>query len=122
MLNNYDDIIKELENIVGHKVELFYDIINEDFNKNNCWCAGDEIGIGIYEDAELEMLGFFHECGHILNKTWDCKRKKYDNERDCWIDGLEFAKSLGYKFKYSKIKWCIKNQLNSYIGYEEWYR
>lgn len=78
--------------------------------------------VGVYEDPELEALGFFHECGHILTTTWKSNRLKYENEKDCWRFGLAFAKECGWDFRYSKIKWCIKNQLNSYIGYEQWYR
>lgn len=123
MLNDYSEVMEILIKKVGHPVNLFYDTING--YVDSCWCGGkDEIGVGVYTDKDLEALGFFHECGHILNDRWyrDPDSTRYSNEKYCWRLGLTFAREVGWLFPYSKVKWCIENQLNSYIGYEEWYR
>jgi len=89
----------------------------EDNYINSSYIAGDEIYLGIYTDKELELISFFHEMGHHLDKIdWSKgadKYTKYKSEANAWKIGIAFAKEHGVTFSKSAIKWAQK-QLETY--------
>lgn len=83
---------------------------------NQSWCCNDEIWLGIFDDEECHFLSFFHEMGHILDKSpWhlDAKATKYDQEKAAWDIGYKLAHKYNIKFSRKAINWGLK-QLKTY--------
>lgn len=102
-----------------HKVEKGdeYCKANGEDNYINKSYVGNKIELGIYDNEELMIASFFHELGHVTDKTkWWInadKTTKYKAERNAWKIGFDLAKQHGYTFSLSTYKWAIK-QLKSY--------
>lgn len=88
---------------------------------NQSWCCFDEIWLGIFDDEECHFLSFFHEMGHILDKSaWhlDEKATKFDIEKAAWDVGFKLANKYGVSFSDKAIKWGQK-QLETYSKYKK---
>ena len=59
-----DKELKKLAHILNVTVTHVVQSDDHSDAKDNCWCAGNEIFIGEYEDKELLLISFFHEYGH----------------------------------------------------------
>lgn len=114
------DISKEIQELADfYNVNVFRDIWND---CDNCGYYNGEIGLGKFDDPDLERMAFFHELGHhLLEKT---STRKYflstiSKEGAAWEIGLTEAGRHGYFYDYysKESKWA-REQLHSYIGGE----
>lgn len=108
-----------------YEIKLMFDKNIEFINR--CWSCGDEIGIGIYDDFELEFISFFHEISHVLFHddvpTWV---DYYDNgefNSMCLYEvcysffAIEYAASFGIFFSQKAIGRMFA-QATTYCGNE----
>jgi len=57
-------------NIIQVEKDDKYCEANGEHNYTNAsYVAGNDIWLGMYEDNELRILSFFHEMGHLVDKT-----------------------------------------------------
>jgi len=71
------------------------------------------IEIGIYADAELRLLSFFHELGHCLDSTRPWHTSKLDQERAAWEIAYSLATSHGVESSAEARDWASA-QLETY--------
>lgn len=125
MISKFEEaksLIVEISKDLSLKV-IFVDMGDNTFDDmtNRSSCTFDCIWIGWYDDAELMLISFFHELGHILIDRNFIEMSKHNTlliELECWNIGFKEAMKRGIFFSDEAIQWGIKQGL-SYSGHDE---
>lgn len=118
IIDNLKSIAKEYKQEL-YKIEKGdeYCIANGEENYINKSYIGNKIELGIYDDEELMIASFFHELGHVIDKTeWWIDADEtttYKAEKMAWELGFELSKKYGYEFSEKTYQWC-NEQLKTY--------
>lgn len=104
-----------------HSVKLHLEC--EDEPKNHASSAGNEIFMGLFDDADILTIAFFHELAHCLSDKVLPHRKYYSSiladEGFAWEYGFELASAFGctWDIKHKVYQYAEEN-LRSYIHTE----
>lgn len=97
---------------------------NNERGRNAGASAGKDIFLGEFDDADLELVSFFHELGHaLLNDRVLMKRgstmSTLSSEGTAWELGLGLAHENGYDWDYNSdtLIWA-RRQLRTYVDGE----
>lgn len=72
------------------------------FDKND-----NTIYLGEFENEEFLLLSFFHEMGHVLDKSY-CYSNKYEEESAAWVVGYKLANKYNVRFSNDAINYGFK--------------
>jgi len=133
-------LIIEISNLYDIKLyfvekdDIYCEANGEESYIDQCYVAGGlnciekrclpDIWVGIFEDPELMLAGFFHELGHLFDTVEYGKSDipdedwKYENEKRAWKIGFEKAEEFGIEFGKKAKKWGDE-KLKTYEGWYE---
>lgn|SRR5574344_494493 len=111
-----------------YDIDLIRDIV---YCEDNSGYSSDYIGLGNFDDADIEVIAFFHELAHILMYNRICNDLQIShqnmfslcelsNEGMAWEYAILLAKKHGYTyddFDCKELKYA-RNCLKSYIDSE----
>ena len=98
-----DQGIEKFNQVV--KGDKFCEANGDDKYDNSSCSAFDEIWLGIYDDAELKAISFFHELGHIKDDVTQ-HEDKYEQEKKAWDVGYKLAEKYGLTFSDKAKSWA----------------
>lgn len=83
-------------------------IVCSPLNETGWFDMGDKtIYLGEFENEEFLLLTFFHEMGHVLDKSY-CYSNKYDEENAAWLIAYKLANKYNIKFSNDAINYGLK--------------
>lgn len=116
----YDELIDRIA--TSYAVKVYHN--HRDSGVNRGGCAGRDIFLGRFDDADIKLVAFFHELGHSLSYTvakQDTYMSTISAEGLAWELGFGLARDFGFKYSYYSKEMCwAREQLKTYIDGESY--
>lgn len=118
--NTYDELIDRIAS--SYAVKVYHD--HQDSGINRGGSAGRDIFLGIFDDADIKLVAFFHELGHSLSHTvtkQGTSMSTISAEGLAWELGFGLAKDFGFTYNYysKEMSWA-REQFKTYIDGESY--
>lgn len=100
-----------------HNIDLIYDTVNEVKDKSWSTRDGKTIGIGVYDNIELEYMSFFHELAHCIYSEKEFENR-FQEEIYMTLMAIQYARNNRLAtFSDNAIIWMLEQTL-SYKKYD----